>query len=85
MCSLRAIQTASNMLGDNTDREPTIKSASVAAEQLATQKMQLLSQSRPVKVPAYIHAKELKATLIKEIKIKIIAHISKKTKKQNNF
>ena len=82
---LRAIQTVGDMLGDNTDIEPIIKSASVDVEQLATQKMQLLSQSRPVKISAYMHGKELKATLIKEIKIRIKAHISKKTKKQNNF
>ena len=31
MCSLRAIQTVGDMLGDNTDREPIIRSASVAA------------------------------------------------------
>ena len=76
MCSLRAIQTAGDMLGDNSDREPIIRSASVAAEQLATQKMQLMSQSRPVEVPAYMHAKELKAILIEEMRIRIQAHVS---------
>ena len=75
MCSLRAIQTASNMLGGNTDREPIIRSASVAAEQLATQKMQLMSQSRPVEVPAYMHAKELKIALIEEMRVKIEEYV----------
>ena len=45
MCSLRAIQTVGEMLGDSTDREPIIRSASAAAEQLETQKMQLMSQN----------------------------------------
>ena len=78
MCSLRAIQTVCDMLGDNTDREPIIRSASVAAEQLATQKMQLMSQSRPVEIPAYMHAKELKTALIEEMRVRIEAHVSAK-------
>ena len=70
------------MLGDNTDREPIIRSASVAAEQLATQKMQLMSQSRPVEIPAYMHAKELKIALIKEMRVRIEAHVSAKKAKE---
>ena len=82
MCSLRAIQTVGEMLGDNMDREPIIRSASVAAEQLATQKMQLMSQSRPVEVPAYMHAKDLKIALIEEMQEKINAHMSAQENQQ---
>ena len=82
MCSFRVIQTVGDMLGDNMDREPIIRSASVAAEQLATQKMQLMSQSRPVEVPAYMHAKELKIALIEEMQVRIEAHVSAKEAKE---
>ena len=41
-----------------------------------------MSQNRPVEVPAYMHAKELKIALIEEMRVRIEAHVSAKEAKE---